>query len=444
MLALIVLSVTRRLALVPLLFLAATMPVAQRVVIGGADFTVIRLLLLVYIIRVLFRHEWEGFLWNRLDKTVLLWVTTGSAIMVIHFGSIAALVNRLGWAYDVLLVYFCSRVLIRGWDDIVVLARSVAIISVPLAIVFIHESITQYNVFHIFGGVAETTWVREGRMRCQGPYAHPIIAGTFWAALLPLIWTLWKGEGKSRVITIVGTLCAFTIILASASSTPFISAIVALMGLALFSVRQHRTRIWIGFFGVVFALHLVMKAPVWHLMSRVSFVGGSTGWHRFIIFDTFVNHFGDWYLTGYATPMDWRWEMRDPTNQFVAQGLDGGVLTLVLFVAVLCFAFGNVGRLLKQIESSEKPAESGLEWRTWLIGVAIFVHVVTFLGLTYFGQMSILWHLQLSFAGAIGAGVLAVRKSDAAEDRAAQPPRIPIRAVPKPRFARALPRRRRP
>jgi hypothetical protein len=36
--------------------------------------------------------------------------------------------------------------------------------------------------------------------------------------------------------------------------------------------------------------------------------------------------------------------MRDITNQFIIEGLNGGVLTLFFFVLVLCRCFANVGR----------------------------------------------------------------------------------------------------
>ena len=434
LLAVLVLALPRRFALVPLLVAATSLPMAQRVVIAGADFTMIRLLLLAYLLRFVLRGEWLGFTWNRLDTAVILWAVAGTAIMTLHYGG-DVLVNRLGWSYDIILGYFAGRVLLRGWDDVLGIAKMVAIISIPVAVVFLYEWTTRHNLFHVFGGVPEITNVRDGRVRCRGPFAHAIIAGTFWAAMLPLIWLLWREDKRSRVLALAGTASAFLIIAATASSTPLLSAMAALAGVGLFVLRHRRTQMWVGLVAVLVILHFfVMQAPVWHLLSRVDIVGGSTGWHRYVIFDTFINHFSDWYLTGYATPTDWRWQMRDITNEFMVQGLRGGLLTLLMFILVLLLAFGNVGKRLAVIEEEGTGGDVALEWRVWLVGVMVFVHVMTFLGLSYFGQMNMLWYLQLSLAGAVGAGLSAkMTVADRTSLRRAQPPSFvsdPVSSAP--------------
>jgi len=152
---------------------------------------------------------------------------------------------------------------------------------------------------------------------------------------------------------------------------------------------------WVGLFALLTALHIVMKAPVWHLMSRLDFTGGSTGYHRYEVLDAFITHFSEWYLVGEPDPMSWGvWFMRDVTNMYVAQGLTGGLLTLLLFLLVVIFAFGNVGRALN-LKSIARSLQR--QWICWCVGVAIFVHAVTFFGVTYFGgQMMVILYLELS------------------------------------------------
>ena len=401
-----VLMTSRRYALVPLLIALTILPVAQRLVVAGADFTLFRMLLLAYVLRVLFRQEWRDLTWNRLDSAVILWVVSGFTIMTIHYGTFDVVVNRAGWAYNIILTYFAGRFLIRQWGDLLVLAKAAVFISVPMATAFMYEWLTQYNVFHVFGGVRENTWIRDGVLRCQGPFAHPIIAGTYWSALLPLMWMLWKGEGQSRVLVVVGTAAGFIIIASTGSTTPLLALMAAVFGAALFIVRDYRTKIWVGFFATLFIMHFfVMKAPVWHLISRVDLVAGSTGWHRYAIIDAFIRNFSDWWLTGYTTPTDWAWQMRDVTNQFIGIGLSGGLTTLAFFLLVLTWAFGNVGRALARAAQSAKVEISSLDWRIWMVGVILFIHVVTFFGLAYFGQIQGLLYLQLSFAAALAGGL---------------------------------------
>src|ERR1035438_2272523 len=77
-------------------------------------------------------------------------------------------------------------------------------------------------------------------------------------------------------------------------------------------------------------LHLVMKAPVWALISRIDLTGSSSGWHRYMLVDHCIRHFSDWWLLGFKSYNDWGWDMWDLSNQYVAYALTGGVLTLAL------------------------------------------------------------------------------------------------------------------
>lgn len=398
-LALATLTISSRAIMAPLVMAATTLPMAQRIVIAGADFTLMRILLLTYVLRIFLRAENRDLRWHRLDTFMVLWAVASTLVMTIHFGSSSAFINRVGWTFDVLATYFVTRCFIRNIDDVLRLAKIIAVVGIPVAAVFLVEYSTHRNLFSVFGGVPAHTGMREGKFRCQGPFSHPIMAGTFWASTLPLIWMLWKKPGRAHVLSILGTLAALAIVFACSSSTPVLSSLVAFGGLALFAFRHLRKRMWIGLLGVLFLLHLVMEAPVWHLMARVDIVGGSTGWHRFRIFDAFINHFGKWWLTGESNPQSWGvWEMRDITNQFILEGLRGGLLTLVFFVLALIYGFGNVGRTLSDIQHLKNTAAEKV---VWLIGVTLLVHTVTFFGVSYFGQMTAMLYIHLGLLGAL-------------------------------------------
>lgn len=420
-LSLAVLIVPRRFSLVPLLLAATTIPMAQRLVVSGADFTLLRLLLLAYLIRIILRGEWRDFSWNKIDSAVLLWAVSGTIIMTVHYGDVSALINRLGWSYDILLTYFAARCLLRSVDDLKMLSVFTALISFPMAAMFFVEWTTRNNIFSVFGGVPSITGIREGRLRCQGPFAHPILAGTFWAALLPIIWLQLKEGHFNRWLGYAGTGAALFIVIASSSSTPILSVVAAFVGLAIFLFRRRRTQIWVGVIVIAALLHfVVMNNPIWHLMARVDIIGGSTGWHRFVIFDAFVNNFSEWFLTGESDPRSWGvWQMRDITNQYILEGLRGGLLTLIIFIALLVRCFGGVGRTLTLLEERCIREDLRHEWFVWMVGVGIFVHVVTFFGVSYFGQMIAILYLQLALAGSIYAifqsghvagGVIAAKK----------------------------------
>lgn len=396
LLSLVVLFASRRKAIVPLFVAASTIPMAQRLIILGVDFTMLRILIVVYFARIMIRGEFRSIGWNRLDTAMILWSVFGTAVPFLADGTFGVLVYRLGWSFDMLGIYFIARFLIRRWSDVKFVAKTLALLSLPVAVLFAVEWATAYNMFSVFGGVPAETWVRGGRLRCQGAFAHPILAGTFWAAALPLIWTL---RNDKRALMRLGTIGSLFIVAACSSSAPILSVLVGVTCAALFPWQRHRTKMWVGLFALLSFLHLVMEAPVWHLMSRVDLTGGSTGWHRYRIFDAFVRNFSEWWLAGESDPLSWGvWQMRDPTNVYISQGLNGGLLTLVVLLLVLIFAFGNVGRALKTRSVVRSPKR---QWICWCIGVAVCVHAVTFLGVSYFGQMIVMLYMELSLASTV-------------------------------------------
>jgi hypothetical protein len=142
---------------------------------------------------------------------------------------------------------------------------------------------------------------------------------------------------------------------------------------------------------------MVMNKPVWHLIARIDLTGGSSSWHRFSIMDATINNFSQWWLLGEDNPMSWGvWEMRDITNQYILEGLRGGLLSLALFLGVLVVGFSMVGKTIKQFEH-----DPNRRFTSWCIGNGLFVHVVTFFGVSYFGQITMLFFLNIAIIGSL-------------------------------------------
>jgi hypothetical protein len=175
------------------------------------------------------------------------------------------------------------------------------------------------------------------------------------------------------------------------SSTPLAAAAAGIFAAAVFPFRQYMRHFRWSLAAMLLGLHLVMKAPVWHLISRIDLVGGSTGWHRYLLIDKFIQNFGEWWLLGTDSTRDWGYHLFDVTNQYVAEGIGGGLLNLALFVAVLSVAFQNAGRLWRLAEANDQPL-----WHAWGLGCALFVHISAFWAVSYFGQISVVWYLPLA------------------------------------------------
>jgi hypothetical protein len=394
----------RRWAVVPMLIIACFIPSVQKIVIFGLDFNLLRIMVLFGVARLLITQESRGFSWKRLDTAAVLWTVSSIVIFTIREGSFSALVNRLGFAFDALGMYFLFRCLIRDWTDIDKIVLSCILISIPVAFCFIIENRTGRNLFSIFGGVPEITVIREGRLRCQGAFSHPIIAGCFWAALMPLFAARWWRSPVDKLWSITGLATSSIIVLCCASSTPVCGVISGIIGGIAYYSRRHMKRLCWSAVGVLVLLQIVMKAPVWFIIARISAVGGSTSYYRAKLIDGAIEHLNEWVLIGTNSTGQWFWGAQDIANQYILEGVRGGGLTLVLFIYVIVIAFGITGKLWRQNRDPYRIALS------WALGVSLFVHCMNFIGVSYFGQIYIVWYLLLAMIGSMDSRIASAVK----------------------------------
>jgi len=246
------------------------------------------------------------------------------------------------------------------------------------------EHLTGSNVFILIRTSPIVPWLREDKVRAQGPFGQSITAGCLGATVLPLFFWLWK-KGGAKALGIVGMVAATVVTVSSNAGTPASTYLSAGLALALWPIRKHMRTVRRSMVVTVIALALVMKAPVWYLIERVDFVGGHS-WDRAYLMDQFSRHIGSWWLMGTADNGSWGNDTWDLCNQFVAEAGSGGLLTLVLFVALVSQGFGMIGRARKMAEGDKKH-----EWLFWCLGAALFSHIMAFQGVSYFDQVRVWW-----------------------------------------------------
>jgi hypothetical protein len=392
------LIVPRRYSVWPLIIMACFIAPAQRIVIAGLDFNLLRIMVVFGWIRLFIKNETAGFVWRPIDTVIIAWASAATLTYTILMGTGSAFVNRLGVSLDGVGTYFLLRCLLRNWDDLDNAIRGVILVSIPVAAAFLIENQTGRNAFAVFGGVPFITDEREGRLRCQGAFPHPIMAGCFWASLMPLIAVRWWAGPALRTGVVVGLGTSSIIVLCCASSTPVMAVLFGIGGMAMFFMRHHMRAIRWSLVALLLLLHLTMKAPVWHLISRINVVSGSTGWHRFHLINSAVEEFPNWWLLGTTTTEDWGAGLRDVTNQYVLEGVRGGLITLLLFIAVLALAFGEAGRLWRRWAASPFRLATA-----WALGVSLFVHTMNFLAVSYFGQTVMAFILPIAAVTSLAA-----------------------------------------
>jgi hypothetical protein len=392
LLSLLIFLVPKRYFLLPFILAACFLPADQRVIIFTLDFTPLRILIVAGVLRIFLRGEEEIIKWNKFDKLLLGWAICGAIVYIIQWGDMRAFIYKCGRLFDIIGLYWIFRQSIRSWSDIkfiVTVFAFCAILMVPWVII---EKTTTRNPFLFFGKVF--TAFREGNFRCQAAFPHSIIFGVFWANLIP-IFIASVIAGHRKFLYSIAVLAGIFMVWTSASSTPYGTLIANLSLLILFPFRRYGKLIALGIFGQLVALHIVMKAPVWHLLSRIKFVSGSTGYHRYKLINETIDHFSEWALRGTRSTAHWGYGLSDITNQYCAEGVTGGFITLVFFVIVLITAVRTVGRYSLQNIPREK------QWLAWGICVSILGHCISFIGVSYFGQIHMLLYLTFATIGMI-------------------------------------------
>lgn len=401
---LLVLALPKKNVLVPFIITVCYITIAQKISIGGIDFNVARILIPIMAMRFIIRGEFHLGKMIKLDRMMLLWVFSNTIMYILLWRTSDAVINRSGMMFDALGLYFLFRISIKTPEDVTRVLTQIAFICVPLMLFMLVEKKTGTNAFSFFGGVPVHSWVRDGKLRAQGPFRHAILAGTFGATLFPMmIVHYWKNNELCRQV-IVGGTATFLIMFASASSGPFLSFIFVIISMMFWPLRYKMKNVRVIIVLYLIALDIYMKAPIWYLIAKISNITGGTGWHRSYLIDQAFRYFNEWWLMGTKVTAHWMpyhlpgTEQSDITNMFILQGVQGGLITMIIFILLIREAFTAVGRARLNYEKSGVDFQQML---CWSMGAALVGHVAAFFSVTYFDQSMIFFYLLIAMIGSM-------------------------------------------
>lgn len=376
-----------------LIGLAVYIPSAQRVVLGGADFPFLRLAILVALGRLVLANRLLVFRIGAIDLLVAGGALAKLLLMPAMTGDPGILVQQVGTTIDSVGMYIVARATIRSLPDISALAGRALVLCLPVTAFFAIERATGRNMLSIFGGIPAITDVREGRLRCQGAFQHAILAGCFFVALLPLWIGRWRESLASRLGAMAGLALTVLVVYACASSTPVAALIFVFIAFLAYPAWQHLRFAWMAAIVVAFALHFVMERGIWHLLARADFVGGSTGWHRYHLIEQAVNHLGEWWAVGTLSTRHWGWGLQDVTNQYLLEGMRGGIWAMLALLVSIVLGLRACGFWLRRL-----PQGSSGHLVVYGIGASLFAQAAIFLAVSYFGQTTMVWYLTIALA----------------------------------------------
>jgi hypothetical protein len=401
----------RRYAIIPILALVSYLTMGTNIVVGGLNFTMLRFLLVFGWARLIIRKELRGVKLNRIDWAVIAFVVSSLITYTLLWQTYDAFRNKLGLAYNVLGFFFLFRYLIKDMPDAIRVVRIAAILIVPLAGLMILEKRTGHDLFAYFGGVPEMSPVRDGVIRCQGPFGHPILAGSFGATMLPFFIGLWTQKVKAaKLFAVIGIISASIVVICSGSSGPLLAGLAGIGGFFFWPLRKKMQLIrWAMVAGIV-VLQIVMKPPFWFIIAKIDVFSGNTGWHRAHLIDIAYRNLSDWWLVGTRSVIEWDVGYDhniDITNQYIAYGIDGGLITFFLFIAIIVRCFGGVGRTIKVLAGQPKASQLFV----WSLGAALFAHVTNYFSISYFDQTIIAFYLLLAMISSLGDYAAQLKRS---------------------------------
>lgn len=410
-LILVILCASRRWALIGVMAGVLFLTQGQQLQILGFNMYALRFLEMAAFFRVMSRREFSFSKPNRIDKALLLLYAYTTVVFLVR--SSMGQANQIGIMIDACLCYFTFRGLIQDIDDFRWFLKKFVILLIPYVGLLVIERLTTHNLFNLIGGI-DNAWLREGKIRCYGSFRHPSLLGTLGASFLAPYIAL-SLQKIDRKVAWLGMLLCLVIVWASNSGGPVNAAAVAIVGWGLWRFRTKMKLLrWSMVLGTII-LALLMKAPIWYLLAKASSLTGGDGWHRSYLIDVSFQHLNLWWFAGMplSDTADWfpygleSTGGADITNQFLLFGLTAGLVSIGLFILLLTQAFMRVG-LAMRIMRSDKDFSKGDEYMLWAMGVVIALHIVNWLGISYFDQSYAIWFIHLAVLANLSENCISV------------------------------------
>jgi len=337
---------------------------------------------------------------------------------------------RLGLVINSLGTYLYARSYLPDLSSFKRYACILPLILIPLALLMSIENRTRRNLYYALGARSEFSMIREDRIRAQGPFQHPILAGCAGSTALPFVYLAWRLGRKKNAIAGAGG-CMGTV-LASASSGPLAAVVVTMASIGFWRWRDKVKHVLWGLVAVAVLFNIVKGRGPWYLMASIDLVGGSTGWHRAKLIDQGFHFLNEWWFMGtdytrhwMASGVRWNPNMVDLTNYYLHLGVTGGLpLTLCVF-GFLIIGFKQLAARMRQLRELGDPDEIVL----WCAGAALATHAVSFVSISYFDQMYIFFYILIgAIPGLVTSpsSVVASRAEPAVVEPAATQPK-PLR-----------------
>lgn len=394
-------ATSRKNAPLPVLCGICYLTMGQGIDIGPFSFHAYRVILLIALVRVFAKGEHHSYQCNPIDKLVWLWAAWTFIASLFHeYTPGSGPVFALGNMFNILSAYFIFRIWCKNLDEVLSLVKFVAIVLVPIAIEMLNEKLTGTNFFSFLGGVSEYTMVREGSLRAQGPFRHPILAGTVGATCVPLMIGLWH---QNKKIATMGMAAGVTMTFASASSGPIISLAAGFGCILAWRYRHLTMRIFWSFTTLYILVDLISSRPGYHVfVEKLAVVGGSTAYYRARLLDAAFKHFDEWWLIGTDYTRHWigpgmgsviNGNHMDITNYYLGMGVNAGLPAILIVFLILWKCLKATNYYVNQPTTAENYHK---QFSIWCFGASLAAHALSSFSISYFDQSVVFFWLSVA------------------------------------------------
>src|SRR5271163_726728 len=195
-----ILTLPRKQAIVPFLLAFFMTPVEQVLLLGPLHFPVLRILIFVACGRAIAQggKTREGKFpggFNRIDKVVVLWISSMLVIGCLQWMDGQAFIKLVGDFLDSLGGYIAVRYFIPDRDTVRRALQALGLICVIHGVCMMSEQRTHHNVFDFLG--AHDPTLRNGKWRSEGVLGT-LFGGTFSGVLIPPFFWLWTQKGFKK------------------------------------------------------------------------------------------------------------------------------------------------------------------------------------------------------------------------------------------------------
>lgn len=409
-----ILALPRQYAALPFLVCTLYLTMGQVIIVAGLHLYPMTIVAIFAIIRLFLRQEFFLHDTDKITLSIVIWATVGIATSLLLLG-LNGEIMRIRTIFECLLLYIFFKSIFRSFSDISFVCKMLPFLIFPLACSMFLEFYTGHNIFSYLGItkgipiIKNISDIRNGHYRSQGSFWHPILAGTFGATSMPLIVAMWFQKSYRKIWCVLGIISSIIITITAISGGPRITFILEIIAFTFWFYRNNmqfiRNLISAILVISITIITFVLNDAPWNIFNLLSKYTVGNGQYRSQLYTSaFGKYFHEWWLMGskdtaHLSSSYITGTRADITSAYLGQGLQGGILTMILFILIIYLCFRGLGRALHR--NKTEPLKHLV--LLWALGVTLFGHAASFISVSYFDQTLIWYYMLLGMLGAVSA-----------------------------------------